>query len=256
MKKHTFKSILFFVFAFCSLSIIAQDSPPSDGIFRLQNVATGKFLTDAGSSATAVTMTDAGEATNTHWTFVESGSYFNIDSEVNGILRAPGTNGPGGAYVVVSTTKAAPATDTDKTWTIYHNEADDTYRFESRTAGRFMYHNADGTVTHAIASGDDDRSKWEVISTSQSLSIEDNLLKLSSINIFPNPAENVFNIALNNLENVNVKIVDIIGKTVFESQFTGKNIQINNYGRFKSGIYLIKVIDNTNNVYHARLVIK
>ena len=232
------------------------NASPSDGVFRLRNVATGKFLTDAGSSATAVTMTDAGEATNTHWTFVESGSYFNIDSEVNGILRAPGTNGPGGAYVVVSTTKAAPATDTDKTWTIYHNEADDTYRFESRTAGRFMYHNADGTVTHAIASGDDDRSKWEVISTSQSLSIEDNLLKLSSINIFPNPAENVFNIALNNLENVNVKIVDIIGKTVFESQFTGKNIQINNYGRFKSGIYLIKVIDNTNNVYHARLVIK
>ena len=163
MKKNTFKSILFFIISFCSLSIMGQGVLPSDGVYRLQNVATGKFLTDAGTSAQAVTMSDSGEAENTHFKFVQSGSYYNIDSETFGILRSPGAGGPGGAYVVVSTTKAAPASDTDKTWTIYYNDTNDTYRFGSRTTGRFMYHQLNGTVTHTIAANTDDRSNWKLI---------------------------------------------------------------------------------------------
>ena len=163
MTSITIKSIIFFVLTLCSFSIRAQNAPPSDGVFRLQNVATGKFLTDTGSSATSVIMTDSGEAENTHFKFVQSGSFYNIDSEILGILRAPGASGPGGAYVIVSTTKASPASDTDKTWTIYHNDTNDTYRFGSRTTGRFMYHDENGTVTHAVASDTDDRSNWKLI---------------------------------------------------------------------------------------------
>ena len=163
MKKSIFKLLIFFTLTLCSYSIKAQDTPPSDGVFRLQNVATGKYLTDAGSSATAVTMSDTGDSPNTHFKFVQSGSYYNIDSETLGILRAPGASGPGGPYVVVSTTKAAPAVDTDKTWTIYHNTTNDTYRFESRSAGRFMYQETNGTVTHSIVADTDDRSNWKLI---------------------------------------------------------------------------------------------
>lgn len=150
-----------------SLFLKAQDSPPSDDVFRLQNVATGEYLTAAGGSSQAVTMSASGDTQNTHWTFVESGAYYNIDSESvsggTGILRAPGAGGPGGAYVVVSTLKAPPAADTDKTWTIYHNDTEDTYRFESRTAGRFMYHEVNGTVTHITTPDTDDRSNWKLI---------------------------------------------------------------------------------------------
>ncbi|WP_298878605.1 RICIN domain-containing protein [uncultured Polaribacter sp.] len=163
MTKNTFKSIILFTLVLCSFNILAQDAPPSDGIFRLQNVATGKFLTDSGVSATAVTMSDSGDSPNTHFRFVQSGSYYNIDSETFGILRAPGAGGPGGAYVIVSTTKAAPASDTDKTWTIYHNDTNDTYRFGSRTTGRFMYHEENGTVTHSVIADSDDRSNWKLI---------------------------------------------------------------------------------------------
>lgn len=164
MKKNTINSILFFVLMLCSLSITAQGVLPSDDIFRLKNVATGQFLTDAGASATPVTMTNLGEEEqSTHFKFVESGAYYNIDSEILGILRAPGAGGPGGPYVVVSTTKAAPAADTDKTWTIDYNSTNDTYRFGSRTTGRFMYHEVDGTVTHAVAPDTDDRSNWELV---------------------------------------------------------------------------------------------
>jgi len=228
---------------------------PSDDVFRLRNVATGKFLTDAGSSATPVTMTDSGEPTNTHWTFVESGSYFNIDSQVGGILRAPGAGGPGGAYVVVSTTKSPPAADTDKTWTIYHNETNDTYRFESRTAGRFMYHNEDGTITHAIASDYDDRSNWEAIPTSQSLSIDDNELTISSLKVYPNPANNKFTIKLNNIDNASISIHNILGKQVYQKSNVKGSLEILNNSRFETGVYLIMVTDDKQKVYYNKLII-
>ena len=229
---------------------------PSDDVFRLRNVATGQFLTDAGSSATAVSMTNSGEPTNTHWTFVESGSYFNIDSETLGILRAPGANGPGGAYVVVSTTKAAPASDTDKTWTIHHNETDDTYRFESRTAGRFLYHNADGSVTHSIASADDDRSKWEAIPTSQSLSVSDNLLDNASLKVYPNPAKNIFTIALSNISEADVIIYNTFGKVVYKEKTNTGDIKFDNNNNLTPGIYLIKAISGDSKVYHTKLIIR
>ncbi|WP_299430159.1 RICIN domain-containing protein [uncultured Maribacter sp.] len=163
MNKITLKSLLICCFTLFSFIVTAQDSPPSDGIFRLQNVATGQFLTDAGSSTSPVTISDSGDDPSTHFTFVESGAYYNIDSEISGILRAPGAGGPGGPYVVVSTLKNPPAADTDKTWTIRHNTTTDTYRFESRTAGRYLYQNEDGTVTHSEVEATDDRSNWKLI---------------------------------------------------------------------------------------------
>jgi|GEM_PF-838215 len=229
---------------------------PSDDVFRLRNVATGQFLTDAGSSATAVSMTNSGEPTNTHWTFVESGSYFNIDSQVGGILRAPGSGGPGGAYVIVSTSKAPPASDTDKTWTIYHNQSEDTYRFESRTAGRFLYHNADGSVTHSIASADDDRSKWEAIPTSQSLSVSDNLLDNASLKVYPNPAKNIFTIALSNISEADVIIYNTFGKVVYKEKTNTGDIKFDNNNNLTPGIYLIKAISGDSKVYHTKLIIR
>jgi hypothetical protein len=229
---------------------------PSDDVFRLRNVATGQFLTDAGTSATAVKMTDSGEATNTHWTFVESGSYFNIDSETLGILRAPGASGPGGAYIVVSTTKAAPASDTDKTWTIYHNETDNTYRFESRTAGRFLYHNADGTVTHSTATSEDERSKWEAIPTSQSLSVNDNELNAVSLNVYPNPAKEVFTISLSTISQAKINIYNTLGKSIYKGSIINGSVKIENNSQFASGLYMIKVISNDNKVFHSKLMIR
>ena len=167
MKNITFNYLLVCCFTLFSLFLTAQGALPSGNIFRLQNVATGQYLTAAGGSSQPVTMSASGEAQNTHWTFVESGAFYNIDSESvtggTGILRAPGAGGPAGPFVVVSTLQAPPAGDTDKTWTIYHNATEDTYRFESRTAGRFMYHEQNGTVTHIVASDTDDRSNWKFI---------------------------------------------------------------------------------------------
>ncbi|MCF7561552.1 T9SS type A sorting domain-containing protein [Sabulilitoribacter multivorans] len=237
------------------VEIVDNGGPnPADNIYRLRNVATGKFLTDAGSSATPVIMTDSGEAQNTHWTFVESGSYFNIDSETFGILRAPGSGGPGGPYVVVSTGNAAPSSDGDKVWTIHYNETEDTYRFESGNSGRYLYHEANGTVTHISVLESDNRSNWEAIPTSTVLSTDDNELLLSTIKVYPNPSVDRFTISFKNMNGAKVSIYDVLGKVVYQKFTNNDSLVVDN--DFQSGVYLIKVIDNTNKVYHKRLVMK
>lgn len=223
---------------------------PSDDIFRLRNLATGKFLTDAGVSATPVTMTDSGEPQNTHWTFVKSGDYFNIDSETFGIMRAMGTG------AVVSTSKAAPASDTDKVWTIHDTGSENVFRIEARNNGKYLYHEEDGSVTNrVVADENDQRSIWEAIPTSQSLSIDDNKLTISSLKVYPNPANNKFTIALNNIDNATIGIYNILGKKVYQKSNVKENIEITTNNRFETGVYLIKVTDSKQKVYYKKLII-
>jgi hypothetical protein len=227
-------------------------SPPSDEIYRLRNLATGQFLTAVGSSAAPVIMTDSGEAQNTHWTFVQSGAYFNIDSETVGILRAPGSGFSGGAYRVVSTGATAPSSDTDKTWTIEYNDTEDTYRFQSRTAGRYLYQEVDGTVTHSIVPESDTRSVWEAIPTSVALSTDDIEFSSATIKVFPNPSADRFTISFKNMNGVKVSIYDVLGKVVYQNSTNKEKLEVDN--DFKPGIYLVKVVDDTNKAYHTKLI--
>ncbi len=236
--------------------VVDNGTAPSEGVYRLRNVNTGQFLTAVGSSATPVTMTNSGEPQNTHWTFVESGSFFNIDSETVGILRAPGANFSGGAYRVVSTGVTAPSTDTDKTWTIEYNDLEDTYRFQSRTAGRYLYHNVDGSVTHSIAPESDTRSVWEAISTSQTLSVNSTEIQVPSVKIYPNPAENRFTVTFKNIPNVRgLEIYSILGKRVYQNEANGSDLVVESTN-FKTGVYLVKAFTEDNKVFHSKLVIK
>jgi hypothetical protein len=222
----------------------------------LKNVATGQFLTDSGASASPVTMSDSDEAQNTHWTFIESGAFFNIESETFGIIRGPGASFEAGPYVVVSTSKAAPAADGDKVWTIHYNQSDDTYRYESGNSGRFLYQEENGTVTHSVVDDTDNRSKWKAIVKNDVLSVPDSKFLQNSIKVYPNPAKESFIIELNNFSSSKVEIYNLLGELVFTKKDTKKKIQINNQNRFQRGIYLVKVTSEDNNVYSTKLVIK
>ncbi|WP_299119333.1 T9SS type A sorting domain-containing protein [uncultured Winogradskyella sp.] len=227
--------------------------PPSDDIFRFRNVATGQFLTDAGASATPVTMTDSGEPQNTHWTFVQQGTLVNIDSEVNGILRAPGSGGPGGPYVVLST--GTTTSSGDKVWTLHYNDTDDTYRFESGTSGRFMYHEVNGLVTHIPVPESDLRSVWEAIPTSEPLSIEDNELTEASIKVYPNPATTNFTVALNNSRDAEVKIYNMLGKVIYKGSTTNGKIEIRTNSNLTSGLYIVSATTDDNKTVQTKLII-
>ena len=236
------------------VEIIDNSGPgPSDDIYRFRNVATGQFLTDAGASATPVTMTDSGEPQNTHWTFVQQGALVNIDSETNGILRAPGSGGPGGPYVVLST--GTTTSSGDKVWTLHYNDTDETYRFESGTSGRFMYHEVSGLVTHIPIADTDMRSVWEAIPTSEPLSVEDNELTVASIKVYPNPANNNFTIALNNSVDADVKIYNMLGKVVYKGATTNGKIEIRNNEHLTSGLYIVSATKDDNKIVQTKLII-
>ena len=240
------------------INVTASVFNPEDlfnDIYRLRNVATGKFLTDSGSAATSVTMTNSGEAQNTHWTFVKSGDFVNIDSESYGVLRGTGSSFEDGAYSVVSTGKAAPTSDSDKIWKINYIDTDDTYRFQSNS-GRYLYHKENGNVTHSTADETDDRSKWKLIPTSQALSINDNEIALSSIKIYPNPANSNFTIVTKGLNKANIQIYDLLGKLIYKASIDKEITLINNYGRFKSGIYLVRVVGQNQKIYNKKLIVK
>ncbi len=243
-----------------SISIQVNEVDRSDltrDVYRLQNVATGKFLTDSGASAIPVTMSDSAEQTNTHWTFVPSGAYHNIDSETFGILRAPGDGFDNGnkPYFVVSTSKSSPAADVDKVWTIHYNELDDTFRFESKDNDRYLYHDENGNVSNIAALETDERSKWKAIPTSETLSIDKEVFKTASLMIYPNPAKKSFTITLQNINTIkSVEIYTVLGKRVYQNTPISNVLEVKNSG-FKAGVYLVKALSEDNKVFHSKLII-
>ena len=235
----------------------------AEGVYQLVNVATGKYLGANSAAGQPVIMHDTGDTQDRKWTFMpvnfEGTDYYNIDSQLNGILRATGGAFAPGAYLVVSTGQAPPATTghADKIWTIHYDEFEDTYRFEAKSSGRFLYHEADGDVYNLIVDENDDRSKWQIIgSGGPLLSVNNDHLKTASVKVYPNPANSNFTIALNGFNSASVTIYDILGKPVYRNKTNASSIQIENDGRFKSGMYLIKVVTDNQSVYHTKLVLQ
>jgi hypothetical protein len=230
----------------------------SDDIFWFRNVATGKFLGEGSASAQPVVMHDTTGDNSRQWeiTKVPNTDFVNIDNMSSGILRATGANFAAGAYAVVTTTKPSPATDSDKVWTSHYNAANDTYRFEAGTSGRFLYHDENGSVITTAVDDTDARSIWQVLPTSQPLSVSNDNLFGSSIKIYPNPAKDGFTLKLENINNAKVEIYNMLGKEVYQNSTKKGVIQVKPGHNLPSGMYLIKVLADNNKIYHTKLVIK
>ena len=230
----------------------------SDDIFWFRNVATGKFLGEGASSAQPVVMHDETGNNSRQWQIVEvSGTNFiNIDNMESGIIRATGAGFATGAYLVVSTTKAPPATDGDKVWTSHYNETDKTYRFEAGTSGRFLYHSENGNVITTAVDDTDARSKWQVLATSQPLSVSNVELLETSLRVYPNPAKDNFTLKLQNINSAKVKIYNMLGKVVYEKATNNGIIKVKSNHNLSSGIYFIKALADNNKVYQTKLIIK
>jgi hypothetical protein len=77
-----------------------------------------------------------------------------------------------------------------------------------------------------------------------------NFNTLQNVQIFPNPTNTILNIALE--ENANLQIVDMLGKTVYETQLTIGNNNINS-SFLNNGIYMAK-ITNENGAVTQKLI--
>lgn len=227
--------------------------------YRLQNVATGEFLT-ATTTAQPVKMNNLSVGIDKQWNFfkttIEGEDFYNIDSNQSGILRATGSNFAAGAFLVVSTSKSPTVKDSDKIWKIHYNETNETFRIEAGSSGRYMYHDEDGNIYSKTADENEKRSQWNAISSSITLSTQDNFEKASLVKIYPNPTKGNFTVIVNNTSKFNITILDILGKIVYSNSVNSNKIEINRNTYFTSGLYIVKVTSNDHETHHTKLIIE
>lgn len=225
-------------------------------VYRFKNVATGKYLKSSGSS---VEESDyVANDDSLHWKFVKTNigdkEYYNIDSEVNGVLRGAGS---GAGNTIISTGRPSPNSDVDKVWTSNYIETEDVYRFNVKDGNNFLYHQDDDSFYNIVADINDARSKWFLeLANEAPLSIADEKIELYSVAIYPNPAKNNFTLSFKGLTKASVQIYDILGKEVYKTVSSEENVLINTNNRFKSGVYLVRIIGDNQKVINKKLIIE
>ena len=79
--------------------------------------------------------------------------------------------------------------------------------------------------------------------------------ELKNVQIYPNPANDQITIKFDQaVTNAKVKINDELGRTIFETKFSGDKLQID-VSTFSQGLYFI-TIDQNNSTLKAKLIIR
>lgn len=97
-----------------------------------------------------------------------------------------------------------------------------------------------------------------IINSSTAAGINDNNIANLEINMFPNPMENEATIRIKGdylISNGLLKITDLLGRTIQTKKFKTNTVTLEK-GTLSSGIYLIKLFDNTQFIGSKKLVIK
>lgn len=71
------------------------------------------------------------------------------------------------------------------------------------------------------------------------------------INVYPNPASESFQITLNGIKCTRLEIYDVLGNKVFQDNHTQENI---NSSEWKSGLYIISVINENGSTYKTKFI--
>jgi hypothetical protein len=227
----------------------------SEKIYRLKNVATGKYLKSSGSNVEASDYIANDDSLN--WKFVNTNigdtEYYNLDSEVNGVLRGAGS---GVGNTIISTSRSSPNSDVDKVWTSNYIASEEVYRFSVKDGNNYLYHQDDNQFYNLVVDSNDERSKWKLeLASSSPLSIEDNILEQTFVKLYPNPTKDEFTIELSGFNAAKIVIYDLLGKENFKQIVNSNKIRINTNKNFKPGLYLIK-IDTNDKIYFKKLLIK
>ena len=80
--------------------------------------------------------------------------------------------------------------------------------------------------------------------------------ELKDFKIFPNPASDNFNISLKGFKKAEITISDLLGKTVYQTNTTNTELNLTKGNTFKTGMYIIKVVDENNEQHISKLVVK
>ena len=119
-----------------------------------------------------------------------------------------------------------------------------------------MYHQDDNQFYNLVVDSNDERSKWKLeLASISPLSVEENILEQTFVQLYPNPTKDEFTIELSGFNKAKVVIYDVLGKENFKQIVNSSKIRINTNKNFKPGLYLIK-IDTNDKIYFKKLLIK
>ncbi|MEM9986642.1 MAG: T9SS type A sorting domain-containing protein, partial [Bacteroidota bacterium] len=204
-------------------------------------------------SGSTIITSDTGAGADKEWQLVMAGlagfDYYNIDSEVRGIMRFKGGSS---APELISTNFTSPNTDVDKLWTLIEH-ADGSVSFETRNLGRYLYHAEDGTMTHADTL--DDRAKW-ILESTTTVNVGDKDSRAHSLSIYPNPSEGAFTISFESIRHAQVSISDPQGKVIYQTSSQDGRIELSKADGLSAGLYVVQVSDGTGQTVSKKLVIK
>ncbi len=83
---------------------------------------------------------------------------------------------------------------------------------------------------------------------------------ISSLNIFPNPSRDVFNVTFtsDNKQSIEVRVVNLVGEIIFTENlenFVGEYIHSFNLGDYSKGVYLLE-LDTDNGIVNKKLILQ
>ncbi len=114
----------------------------------------------------------------------------------------------------------------------------------------FMYH------CH-ILMHEDDGMMGQFLVKSNLTTVSEALLNNPVVTIYPNPAKDVLNININNVNNAlpfQLKVYDVMGKIIYASTLIQMKSHLNTYNWAK-GLYTIELIQNKNSI-HKKIIIE
>ena len=93
---------------------------------------------------------------------------------------------------------------------------------------------------------------------SECVNVSVNEIGLNNLMIYPNPSKDIFNLELstNNINNISVKIINIVGEIIFEdnlTRYSGTYKQTVDLTSYSIGVYLFK-LDTDNGTIIKKLI--
>lgn len=254
----------------------SSSSDKLEGTYNFKSISTNMYM---GTDPDGVV--NLGTSINNEdykWKLVSSSSnHYNIDNMQSG----RGVLDSDGSGKVKWNTSEPLKTNDDTQWQAEHISGN-IYRFNNKYSGRdYLYAKSDGTVGYKSSA--DNSTQWELISSTKSASALDGTVGYKSsadnstqgdlksstksasaldngisenVSVYPNPTNGSFTINLTDMDKASVQIYDMNGRLQFEQKMTQSSLKIEQSDRFKPGMYLIRVIDENQNVYKQKLIVK
>lgn len=179
---------------------------------------------------------------------------YNINPKSTGFIQMFQQNG---AWRVRTSSQETGSNSNKYVW-IAEPVGTNKYRFKNKASNRYLTIWNNGNVG-STTNGSSSQAHFNLVNTSAKQSLEKEVGQEAvenNISIYPNPVSDNFTINLDNIKRAEVNITDLLGKTVYRTITENNTVEISKGATFKSGLYIVTVKDELNNIYTSKLLFK